>query len=265
MVACHRQQYQACPQQTATCQLHYDKGNRSQSTHKEKLQELQTTSEKSFLFHEASQQDSCFKRRTESLQLSSCLFHKLYGSSQYLLALFITQVAAKLFAALSWHAGLHNHSFIFPNAVWQASMACNPDLIDHHGIVTTAGFCSPGDPTGAEKHAFHSLVWFDHWLRTIGPLFPFMLLATRYRLAALAPEVLAFDQQPWVEQIVVYIGLTVTRLAIYFIHRLGKHLNLSCFLTQFLTAKLPRKQMDAENTHTCSSAALSISVRLHAI
>ena len=81
--------------------------------------------------------------------------------------------------------------------------------------------CSSGDPTGAEKHAFHSLVWFDHMLRTVGPLFPFMLLATRYRLATLAPEILAFDQQPWVEQVVVYIGLTLTRLAIYFIHRLG--------------------------------------------
>ncbi|KAL3151714.1 hypothetical protein ABBQ38_012695 [Trebouxia sp. C0009 RCD-2024] len=78
-----------------------------------------------------------------------------------------------------------------------------------------------GDPTGAEKHAFHSLVWFDHMLRTVGPMFPFMLLATRYKLATLAPEILAFEQQPWVEQIVVYIGLTITRLAIYFIHRLG--------------------------------------------
>ena len=94
-------------------------------------------------------------------------------------------------------------------------------------------FCSSGDPTGAEKHAFHSLVWFDHSLRTIGPLFPFMLLATRYRLATLAPEILAYDQQPWVEQIVVYIGLTITRLAIYFIHRLGKHPNFSCSLMLF--------------------------------
>lgn len=136
------------------------------------------------------------------------------------------------------HTGLHNHSS-FPKAVWQATMACNPDLTDRSDVATTAVSCSPGDPTGAEKHAFHSLVWFDHWLRTIGPLFPFMLLATRYRLAALAPEVLTFDQQPWVEQIVVYIGLTVTRLAIYFIHRLGKHLNFSCFLTQFLQHECP--------------------------
>ena len=60
-------------------------------------------------------------------------------------------------------------------------------------------------------------------LRTVGPMFPFMLLATRYKLATLAPEVLAFDQQPWVEQMIVYIGLTITRLAIYFIHRLGEH------------------------------------------
>lgn len=54
-------------------------------------------------------------------------------------------------------------------------------------------------------------------------MFPFMLLATRYKLATLAPEILVFDQQPWVEQIVVYIGLTITRLAIYFIHRLGEY------------------------------------------
>ena len=60
-----------------------------------------------------------------------------------------------------------------------------------------------------------------------------MLLATRYRLATLASEILAYDQQPWVEQIVVYIGLTITRLAIYFIHRLGKHANFSHVLTQF--------------------------------
>ena len=51
-----------------------------------------------------------------------------------------------------------------------------------------------------------------------------MLLATRYKLATLAPEILAFDDQPWVEQIVAYIGITVTRLAIYFIHRLGEFL-----------------------------------------
>ena len=79
-----------------------------------------------------------------------------------------------------------------------------------------------GDPTGAEKHPFHSLVWFDHLLRTCGPIFPFLFLATRYKLASLAPDVLAFDNQPWVEQIIVYIGITVTRLTIYFIHRLGK-------------------------------------------
>lgn len=92
---------------------------------------------------------------------------------------------------------------------------------------------SSGDPTGAEKHAFHSLVWFDHSLRTVGPLFPFMLLATRYRLATLASEILAYDQQPWVEQIVVYIGLTITRLAIYFIHRLGKHAHFSTVAMHF--------------------------------
>jgi len=79
-----------------------------------------------------------------------------------------------------------------------------------------------GDPTGAEKHAFHSLVWFDHLLRSFGPIFPFLFLATRYKLASLAPDVLAFDQQPWVEQIIVYIGVTVTRLTIYFLHRLGE-------------------------------------------
>lgn len=57
-----------------------------------------------------------------------------------------------------------------------------------------------------------------------------MLLATRYKLATLAPEVLAFDDQPWVEQIVAYIGITVTRLAIYFIHRLGKFPVVPSFL-----------------------------------
>ncbi len=41
-------------------------------------------------------------------------------------------------------------------------------------------------------------------------------------MASLAPDVLDFDNQPWVEQIVIYIGITVTRLTIYFIHRLGK-------------------------------------------
>ena len=79
-----------------------------------------------------------------------------------------------------------------------------------------------GDPTGAERHAFHSLVWFDRVLRTYGPIFPFMFLATRYKLSSLAPDILAFDDQPWVEQIVVYIGVTVVRLLIYFIHRIGK-------------------------------------------
>lgn len=93
-------------------------------------------------------------------------------------------------------------------AVWFVTIAV--------GIIFYAG-----DPTGAEKHAFHSLVWFDHLLRSFGPLFPFLLLATRYKLASLEPEVLAFDQQPWVEQIVVYIGITITRLTVYFLHRLG--------------------------------------------
>ena len=49
-----------------------------------------------------------------------------------------------------------------------------------------------------------------------------MLLATRYKLATLAPEILAFDAPPWVEQIIAYVGITVTRLIIYLIHRLGE-------------------------------------------
>ena len=48
-----------------------------------------------------------------------------------------------------------------------------------------------------------------------------MFLATRYKLSSLAPDILAFDDQPWVEQIVIYIGVTVVRLLIYFIHRIG--------------------------------------------
>lgn len=79
-----------------------------------------------------------------------------------------------------------------------------------------------GDPTGAEKHAFHNLVWFDHLLRTFGPLFPFMVLATRFKLGSLAPEILAFDRQPWLEQLIVYIGITLTRTGIYYLHRLGE-------------------------------------------
>ena len=79
-----------------------------------------------------------------------------------------------------------------------------------------------GDPTGAEKHAFHNLVWFDHLLRTFGPLFPFMVLATRFKLGSLAPEILAFDRQPWLEQLIVYIGITLTRTGIYYFHRLGE-------------------------------------------
>ena len=78
-----------------------------------------------------------------------------------------------------------------------------------------------GDPTGAEKKAFHSLVWFDRVLRVYGPIFPFLFLATRYKMASLAPDVLAFDDQPWVEQLVVYIGISATRLLIYLIHRAG--------------------------------------------
>lgn len=78
-----------------------------------------------------------------------------------------------------------------------------------------------GDPTGAEKHAFHNLVWFDHLLRMFGPLFPFMVLATRFKLASLAPDILAFDRQPWLEQLIVYIGITLTRTGIYYLHKLG--------------------------------------------
>ena len=96
------------------------------------------------------------------------------------------------------------------------------DQPSQHDCRIKGALMFPGDPTGAEKHAFHSLVWFDHLLRTCGPIFPFLFLATRYKLASLAPDVLAFDNQPWVEQIIVYIGITVTRLTIYFIHRLGK-------------------------------------------
>lgn len=88
--------------------------------------------------------------------------------------------------------------------------------------------CFVGDPTGAEKHAFHNLVWFDHLLRMFGPLFPFMVLATRFKLASLAPDILAFDRQPWLEQLIVYIGITATRTGIYYIHRIGKLINGWC-------------------------------------
>lgn len=55
-----------------------------------------------------------------------------------------------------------------------------------------------------------------------GPLFPFMVLATRFKLASLAPDILAFDRQPWLEQLIVYIGITLTRTGIYYLHKLGE-------------------------------------------
>ena len=141
-----------------------------------------------------------------------------------------------LFAAVGWLA-LTAQTHVSSLCTDLCTASCSSHVIGQFSGVCHHRSCVllSGDPTGAEKQAFHSLVWFDHSLRTIGPLFPFMLLATRYRLATLAPEILAYDQQPWVEQVVVYIGLTITRLAIYFIHRLGKHPMSSYSLLHFHT------------------------------
>ena len=114
MIAYLYQQYQVCPQQAAACQLQFDKGNHSQSNHRAKLQGLQTTSKKSSQSQEASQPDSCFARRTESLPLSSCPLHKLCGSSQYPLASSTTQVFAHLLTAVGRLAQLHMKTHELP-------------------------------------------------------------------------------------------------------------------------------------------------------
>ena len=113
--------------------------------------------------------------------------------------------------------------------------------------------CFIGDPTGAEKHAFHNLVWFDHLLRMFGPLFPFMVLATRFKLASLAPDILAFDRQPWLEQLIVYIGITATRTGIYYIHRLGKLTNSWCSYATLYTTQ----HHDAFHARICAFVARS--------